>query len=716
MSFTLLSGEVVYKQLLNDSNTKCVLHRGQLRFLSDEQLLHSEILGLKSQELTDPAAGELRPYYKGRLLRDFARVIRLELGDLLEPREFTPSEHLWVATHNRLIGGGKLEGDLTMAREARKIAIQLGCKGIRHGDRVKKPTTLLATFHAVLTHRCAMSPPELKKNTARLKIDKWEVNEVAPGYAELGLHWHAGLHRKVPLGDYATLDRSWKAGEAELERQRQSKNALAETDAMMRQFGDDGDSHGDYEINSMVSVEEPYIAPHDPNVFYVHYEDAKLQECLDAWRKDESQRKAAASTLFGLIAERAAEPGVGDDDADIVKMTEWKKDLNRLEIRHRIVAELDVALSPAAKSGPLKGARVQRESYTYKADGEGRRWAKAESWLDADCKSRSATSQGMPSDLRVKLLGWKFADADGRKSDPTIYVILAYKLGLPRSSVDVLIDEYLVSDAVCDKWHSNVATHYGASIGSVKRWPNIFGNGGVWKTCLAKAGLPPDTPQDERVKRMESKLRVLRGKIIQASREKPGALWPESEHFVDRHDARLQQDMHHLSPRERGNKVFSYLIGTSEDKILSIHMEAQRSARREAIGPTFDTMDPEQRDTGSLAFDGLATERVGGDIQAGDKAAIAAEKAIVSAGWHAQRWGIEYKIVEKPMFGKQHVKPDDFESARGARRALQEVQKALKGRSSLQKQLVSESTVCGEKRSRDDFLDGDEDAPELEAI
>ena len=78
-----------------------------------------------------------------------------------------------------------------MARAARSFAIKLGCRGIRHGEKVKKPTTLLATVHAVLTQCCAMRPPKLKKNDARRSVlGEWIVEEMAPGYAELGLHWH----------------------------------------------------------------------------------------------------------------------------------------------------------------------------------------------------------------------------------------------------------------------------------------------------------------------------------------------------------------------------------------------------------------------------------------------------------------------------------------------------------------------------------------------
>ena len=65
-------------------------------------------------------------------------------------------------------------------------------------------------------------------------------------------------------------------------------------------------------------------------------------------------------------------------------------------------------------------------------------------------------------------------------------------------------------------------------------------------------------------------------------------------------------------------------------------------------------MPPEVRDTGGYCFDGLMTERASGDPNVGDRAA---EAALVDTGWHAKEWGIEYKIVEKPMFGKQNVNP-----------------------------------------------------------
>ena len=614
--------EDAFVDLFNDGNDNGVLHRGMMRFLPTEELLQSEMQGLKLQVLSDPTAGGPRPLYKLSLLKECARFLRLNLADLLEPRVFTPSEHAWVAAHNRLIDGvASSMDDGAMVKAVRSVAIQLGCKGIRHGERVKKPTTLLATVYAVLTQRCAMRPPEFKKNTAQSPVDSWEVKELAPGCAELGLHWHDGLKRTVPLGEYCSRDAAWKARMAEEERERRARGASAATDAMLAQFGEDEGMEEEIDVDALMPA-APYIAPYDPNVLYVHYDEAALQECLRAFGADEAQRKAATDAIIDLIAKRAVLPGIGDDDADLVKMREWKKAINRLGTRHRIATELDTSLPAATTEGPLEGARVACEGYAYLADGEGRRYAKGERWKDDDDKWRSATAQGMPGDLRTKLLGWKLSDKDGRKSDLAIYVIVAYLLGLPRPSVNVLIDEYLLTDELCEAWHNGVAAHHGIGPEAVKRWPNILGNGGTYETCLKQAGLPLDSLRDARVERMEAQLKKLRPAIVKASRDKPNALWSGSERFFNRHDARLQRDMPNLQRHERFNRVFSYLIHTAEDRMLAIHAQAQRAVRRDAIGPLqFDALPLEVRDTGLLAFDGLATERAGDDPEAGDRAA-----------------------------------------------------------------------------------------------
>ena len=96
-----------------------------MRFLSLEELLQSEMQGLKLQVLSDPTAGGPRPLYKLSLLRECARILQLDLADLLEPRVFTSSEHAWVAAHNRLIDATASVEDDAMAKAVRIVAIKL---------------------------------------------------------------------------------------------------------------------------------------------------------------------------------------------------------------------------------------------------------------------------------------------------------------------------------------------------------------------------------------------------------------------------------------------------------------------------------------------------------------------------------------------------------------------------------------------------------------
>ena len=282
--------EDAFVDLFNDGNDNGVLHRGMMRFLPTEELLQSEMQGLKLQVLSDPTAGGPRPLYKLSWLKECARLLRLNPEDLLEPRVFTSSEDAWVAAHNRLIGDGAASmEDEAMAKAVRVVAIKLGCKGIRHGERVKKPTSLLATVYAVLTQRCAMRPPDFKKNTARSPVHSWEVKELAPGCAELGLHWHDGVKQKVSLGEYASRDAAWKAHKAEEERERKTRRASAATDAMLDQFGEDEGTEEVIDTDALMPT-APCIAPYDPNVLFVPLRGCRapgVRACV--WR-----RRAAA--------------------------------------------------------------------------------------------------------------------------------------------------------------------------------------------------------------------------------------------------------------------------------------------------------------------------------------------------------------------------------------------------------------------------------------
>ena len=337
--------------------------------------------------------------------------------------------------------------------------------------------------------------------------------------------------------------------------------------------------------------------------------------------------------------------------------------LRRLATRIKCAEALDARLPPPEVQRDGSSIRWGVEEYAHGSGagkGVGRRYARdADAWKDHDGKWRSATAQGMPSNLRGALVARFLRDIDGRASDPVVYVILAFRLRktMPRSLVAELVDEYLKDDETRDAWHRAVAEHHGIAAADAKRWPNIFGNGGDYRTCLRKSGLSRADVERflsspcETAQRMEAALHKLRLEIVKASAkdENKDRLWPGSHEFVRTHWERLMIERPKLGDRERFNKVFSWLVGTAEDKILSVHMDAQRRhAQQQQQDHDANSVDVRRRDAGVLAFDGLCVLRHADDAiaKAGD---AAAEAAIEADGWSAPEWGIRYQLVEKPM-------------------------------------------------------------------
>ena len=634
-----------------------------MRFLTPEQIQLDEARGRKSGAYADPTVGAPRAAHMLPLLKQFALVLVLKLADLLEQRTFTPGDHAWLKAHNALVGGSADEGAKAMARAARQIAIQLGCSGIKHGEKLKNPTSLLDTMSAVLAQCCAMRPKALKREQRKQPVLEWEVTELAPGYAEKALHWHEGLKHEdsagIPLGEYAARDAEMKKREAEKKAQEKERRLCVELDAWQRdEWGDDGMSDDEE------SAAPPAVAaPFDENASYVHYSKDAIGKVIVALTAEEPQRKAALSALDLASAEARSK---GDEQL-LEKIEKLQQPLRRPADRLRVAHDLELMVTAHPKG--------VRETYEHKAYhgsvGVGRRYAKAEGWLDASGKWRSSTSQGMPGDLRSFIMGGGVAEQDGRASDPTIDVILAFKLGLPRKCVSELVT-YLATDESRAGWHNAVAQHHGTTAAQAKRWPNILSNCGTYKTCLEECGLPLNAARCERVKRMETQLHQLQPLVVKALRAQPNALWPGSEHFWDDEMERIERDHPRLEGRKRQVKAHSYLRQTVEDKILAINASAQRQAQRDAMGPSdsgqykFDLLQPEERDTIGYQFDGLnVPSREGCDSATGNELA---NRRIKEAGWHAEPWGIFYQIVEKPM---TPVDPDEWESTKEAIEALQ---------------------------------------------
>jgi hypothetical protein len=638
----------VYMALYNDRDRGRIRHRAMLRYLDARQLAAEE--GRIGRDVVDPmTAAELRPHYALPHLARLARVLRVDLHDLLEERDFCPTRHEWPAAHARLAAGKAREADEAMAQEARAAARAL-VKGIRGGK--EKPTPLLTVVQRVLDVVVAVDC-KLDKSSGIVR-----TTPVAADMDELVRVWHASAGEKLPLKAHAAR---WR----EIDDARRAAATSSSLDgyfgAMATQFADDlGLSSSG---NADAATEEPMavevVPRYDPNRLFVPYDAEVLRGLVDDWRTDERERMELLKRLEQLEQQEESDGTaslMSDDQRRCLAV------LRRLATRVKCAEALDARLPPPEVQSDGSSIRWGVEEYAHGSGagkGVGRRYARdANAWKDHDGKWRSATAQGMPSNLFAVLVARFLRDIDGRASDPVVYVILAFLLHLPRSLVAVLVDEYLKDDETRDAWHRAVAERHGLAAADAKRWPNIFGNGGHYRTCLLKSGMSRADVERflaspcETATRMEAALHKLRVEIARASMtkdENKDALWPGSHEFVRTHWARLMSERPELGDRERFNKVFSWLVGTAEDKILSVHMDAQRRhAQQQQQDHDGNSVDVRRRDTGVLAFDGLCVLRPADDAiaKAGDEAA---EAAIEADGWSARPWGIRYRLVEKPM-------------------------------------------------------------------
>ena len=151
----------------------------------------------------------------------------------------------------------------------------------------------------------------------------WKTEELAPGWAEKVLLWHEQLHERVPAAEYASRLQQAERRRTEEEHQRAERQHAAQFEAEM----------GDAEPLLFASAEDsppPPLpaAPYECNVMYEPYDDGKIQECLDDWRSDKPERKAAKEALFELSANLAQHAQhVPDGDLELQKLRRLQSDL-----------------------------------------------------------------------------------------------------------------------------------------------------------------------------------------------------------------------------------------------------------------------------------------------------------------------------------------------------------------------------------------------------
>ena len=663
-------GEEVYADLYSDRDRRNVYNRALMRFVPETDIQVAEIRAEQTGHAADSVTAiSLSAGRKMRLLVQFARIIDLQLTDLLEPRTFTVEAHTWVRVYNRMQQDSGSKDDEAMAKAARGKAVEMGCKGLI--TRGPRPTGLHKTIEAVLVQQCGMNPATTSKNgltttqvgsrgsRAKLMVS-WLVTELAPGYAEKMLVHHPALHEFVSAVEYQSRFESWQRVQEEERREQWHRLEQAQFEA---EFGCDDE---EVEVDNALTI----AAPYDPNVRYVPFEASKIIECLEDWRKDDKQRDAAERILLELIAKRSGEVNDNPDDAWLCKLRGWRSKLRRLSMRHAIVSELNMTLPPADE----EGRRTRREVYEYKAMalGKARHYVRGE-WRDyGDGELRTLGFHGLPSDVRIKLCGRYLHDADGVCSDFALYLHEAKQAELSATATK-LCRAYLRDR---DGWHQKVASWHGVHPSATKRWPNILANGGGYAKCLQTAELRSDSERCRDVLCLQEELRCLRKAILDA---------PCNQAYVEALRDHLKREVPTLPERERENKVFSYLIETTEDRVLKICAATFRRLAREAVGPrVFDILPVEYRDTGAFVFDGQAVEaREGFNIEA----------ALRQAEADLEAQGIEYKLALKDFYGCQDRTMDSVEEARGAlREAVAECEQV--------RAAVEGGHVLGEKRVR----------------
>ena len=200
------------------------------------------------------------------------------------------------------------------------------------------------------------------------------------------------------------------------------------------------------------TMDRQFGTAHSSGLWYVPYSASKIADLLAAWRVDGSERKGCTSksSRSSKTQERLIKAGCNKDDPKLLQVVQWLNDSRRFAHRHRVVEALNAKLPLAETEGPYAGARIACETYSSRAGGDARLYPVTDTWTDERGKPRSATLPGTPNEVRTALVGQWLGDKDGAKSDPTIWVIAAYRLGIAYKVVKELCD-YLKDPEKCYK-------------------------------------------------------------------------------------------------------------------------------------------------------------------------------------------------------------------------------------------------------------------------
>lgn len=417
---------------------------------------------------------------------------------------------------------------------------------------------------------------------------------------------------------------------------------------------------------SMPPTEQSAQAAYDRNVCWECFDDFMIKACLRDWAENEVARDAAEHALC-VEEEEAA------DEATRARAKALRQALSHFRQRHYLTTLLNEPSTLTDADSDGWRWQVVRYEHGRLAGDDGRRYAKQRGRALSELRSahiesngseekrRGCTMQSMPSDLRLKLCGRGWRDFDGYCSDLIVYLNLNSQLRRPPSELSFLLaytgtaeQTFEEREAQRAAWHRRVAAHHGIDAATVKRWPNVIGNGGSYKTCCEKAGLDWAAVQPmEEVERMQDQLRALKEAALAS---------PKFRDFVAARRARLK----HLSEWKANCKIFSQLVGTMEDDIMAAATAAARELEQEAIGEAYSSLPIARCDAGAYAFDG--TLRMDLPSVAPERVQARMNEAVAADEWQG------YQVREKPFFGLQD---QPMETWVGACKALDEAPKSF---------------------------------------
>jgi len=375
----------------------------------------------------------------------------------------------------------------------------------------------------------------------------------------------------------------------------------------------------------------------------------RLKRVLSELRMDHNVREECIKDLDKEIS-------ISRDGARNLELLDWLKALQRCQVIQAIAETLEEFLreTPPDKMGCV----VHEVRYEHRdSASRGRLFAiGAKVKVLGEKHVRTATLQGMPSDLRSPLVGAFSHDIDCENSEVRLVCSLASQLGLEQL-VPTLIDYR-------DRrhyWLVRICTLHDVVRDEAKRLPNIILSGGMYDTWLRKVGQRAAQKREVKdfARRLWSEIRALRDQLL----AHPRFSWTD----IERKNLLAQG----RQPGLIDNLLMPRIVASCENEVLGIIHRCLFDLGWHIRAKVFDGLIIEPSEVNSSISEALK----------------ASEDACLVQGW-------SIKLIEKILHGTH----DDILPALDvSRKAMQALNKRPSPRPYLLTKL--DSNICSEVSS-----------------